>query len=122
MLITKKYLQEHPNHIFVFGDNLIHKGYGGAASLRDEPNTYGFLTKKLPNNIDSSFYKPEDYSSVFNEELSKLEKYMFNCENSLFLISQLGGGLANKYNIWEKVIKKELLKLPLRHNNIRLLF
>ena len=122
MLITKKYLQEHPNHIFVFGDNLIHKGYGGAASLRDEPNTYGFVTKKLPNNNDNSFYKTEDYLVVFNQELSKLEQYMFKCENSLFLISQLGGGLANKYNIWEKVIKKELIKLPLRHNNVKLLF
>jgi len=52
--MTKEYLRAHPEVIFVFGDNLIHRGKGGAAKLRDEPNTYGFITKKYPNNIDSS--------------------------------------------------------------------
>jgi hypothetical protein len=35
MYITKKYLENHPNHIFVFGDNSLRQGKGGAASLRD---------------------------------------------------------------------------------------
>ena len=69
--ITKKFLQENPNVIFVFGDNLLRKGKGGAAKLRDEPNTYGFITKKAPNNQDSSFYRPIEYRYIFEEELRK---------------------------------------------------
>lgn len=103
--ITRRYLRDNPNQIFVFGDNTVRKGRGGAAILRDEPNAYGFITKKYPNNRDESFYRPDEYQLVFNSELNKLInaiEYNSNCE---FLITQLGGGLANKYGIWEAVIK-----------------
>ena len=56
MIITKEYLRNNLNNMFVFGDNLLRRGYAGAASLRDEPNAYGFITKKAPNNDDKSFY------------------------------------------------------------------
>ena len=65
MKITKKYLQENPNHIFVFGDNFLKRGKAGGAEFRDEPNTYGFLTKKYPNNNDDSFFKPNEYVKIF---------------------------------------------------------
>lgn len=54
-IITKYWLKKHLECIFVFGDNLIREGYGGAAILRDEPNTYGFITKKYPDNKNESF-------------------------------------------------------------------
>jgi len=46
MIITAQYLKENPDHIFVFGDNTVRKGFGGAAKFRDFPNTYGFVTLK----------------------------------------------------------------------------
>ena len=122
MKITKEYLQQNPNHIFVFGDNLLKKGKAGDAWLRDEPNTYGFLTKKYPNNNDDSFYHPNEYAKIFSRELAQLEMAIRKTPNCLWLISSLGSGFANKYHIWEEIIQKELNKLEERNNNVRLLF
>ena len=122
MLITKEYLQKNPNHIFVFGDNLLRKGFAGAAILRNEPNTYGFITKKYPSNDDKSFFKPEEYKEFFLKELQKLELEIKKTPNNLWLISSIGSGLANKYNIWEKIIKHDIIKLTERYNNVRILF
>lgn len=118
MIITKSYLRKNPNHIFVFGDNLKRKGYGGAAKLRDEPNTYGFITKKYPNNNDGSFYKPEEYKIKFDVELKRLIKEIEKNPDKIYLISQLGGGLANKYKIYQKVIKKGLTVLT-KYDNVK---
>lgn len=109
--ITAEYLRAHPDHIFVFGDNTIRKGKGGAATLRDEPNTWGFITKKLPNNHDDSFYRPADYQKVFHEERQKLIDEIVNHPERTYLISKLGAGLANRYRIWEEVIRPGLVVL-----------
>ena len=119
--ITKTYLQNNPNHVFVFGDNLLRVGKGGAATLRDELNSYGFITKKAPNNNDNSFYRPEEYQEIFDDELNKLKNIIQTNPNKLFLISKLGGGLANKYNIFEKIIQPGLEELK-RFNNVQFLF
>lgn len=119
--ITKKYLEDNPDHVFVFGDNLIRKGYGGAAKLRDEPNAYGFVTKKYPNNDDESFYKPDEYLDVFNEEMNRLINFIERCPQKTFLVSPLGSGLANKYKIWEEIIKQNIIELKV-YPNVKLLF
>jgi len=121
MKITKSYLRNNPNHIFVFGDNLKRKGYGGAATLRDEPNAYGFVTKKAPNNNDGSFYKPEEYEIKFEYELRKLIKKIERNPDKTFIISKLGGGLANKYKIFQKVIRPGLTRLKV-YDNVVLLY
>jgi len=118
--ITRAYLKRHRYEIFVFGDNLLHKGYGGAAKLRDMPNTYGFVTKKAPNNNDGSFYKPEEYKPKFQTELAKLERRIEEYDDYIFLISRLGGGLANRYNIFQEVIKPGLECLK-EYPNVRFL-
>lgn len=109
-LMTKEFLDSNPKAIFVFGDNTIRQGYGGAAILRDHPQSYGFITKKYPDNEDKSFYQPKEYAIVFFDELVKLREKIQDDPFKKFYISQLGGGLANKYNIWEKVIKNGLEK------------
>ena len=121
MNITKKYLRDNPHHIFVFGDNLLKKGYGGAAALRDEPNTYGFITKKAPNNGEWAFYKPEEYKEVFKNEIEILEAHIKKFPSSLFLISKIGAGLANKYNIWEEVIEPNIQVLK-NYSNVKFLW
>ena len=108
--ITESFLDNFPNSYFVFGDNLIRQGYGGAAKLRDHPHAIGFITKKFPDNNDTSFYKPEEYSSIFFEELQKLKKIIQKRPDKIFYISQIGGGLANRYYIWEKLICHNLVK------------
>lgn len=110
-LITPEWLREHPEYIFVFGDNLRRWGKKGAAICRDEPNAYGFITKKYPSNRDDSFYRPEEYEEVFRKEFIKLQVYIMETPDKTFLVSRLGAGLANKYGIYEKVIKSRLLDL-----------
>lgn len=106
--------------IFVFGDNLIHIGKGGAAKFRHHPNAFGFITKKYPDNKDSSFFTPEDYQKTFKQEKQKLLKCIKNNPDKWILISKLGGGLANKYNIHD-VILPFLLSLE-KYPNVILLF
>ena len=121
MIITKEYLLRNPDHIFVFGDNITRKGMGGAAKLRYLENTYGFITKKYPNNYDSSFYRPDEYQKVFDIEFGKLFAAITNNKDKTYLISKLGSGLANKYNIWEQIIKRGLIQLD-DYSNVTLLW
>lgn len=122
MKVTKEYLDAHPDKIFVFGDNLTRRGHAGAAALRDCHNTYGFITKKLPANIDQAFYSIDEYEPVFRKEMEKLEYEIQNNPDKEFLISKLGSGLANKYLIFENVIYNGLLELENKYDNVNLLF
>jgi hypothetical protein len=110
ILVTQEFLDLEPDSYFVFGDNLERWGHGGAAKLRDHPHAIGFITKKFPDNRDSSFYRPEEYSPVFFEELEKLKKIITKRPDKKFYISQLGGGLANKFRIWELLIRDNLVR------------
>lgn len=116
--ITEEFLGENPNSYFVFGDNIERWGHGGAAVLRDHPHAIGFITKKFPDNKDESFYRPEEYSPIFFEELEKLKKIIEKRPDKTFYISQLGGGLANKYFIWQKLIRHNLVRVLEKFNNV----
>jgi hypothetical protein len=117
-IVTKKFLDENPNAIFIFGDNLRRVGYGGAAALRGHPQTYGFITKKNPDNMDESFYRPESYAVNFLVYMVELQLFIEKNMDKTFYISQLGGGLANRYKIWEKIIKPGLIKYFSRYDNV----
>jgi hypothetical protein len=117
-IVTKQFLDENPNAVFVFGDNLRRVGYGGAAALRDHPQTYGFITKKNPDNMDESFYRPESYNIDFLVYAVELQLFIEKNIDKTFYISQLGGGLANRYKIWEKVLKPGLEKYFSRYDNV----
>ena len=103
--ITWQFLDNHPETYFVYGDNLQRRGKGGAVALRDHPRAIGFITKKFPDNLDGSFYRPEEYVPVFFEELEKLRKKVESEPLNFFYISPVGSGLANKFYIWEKLIR-----------------
>jgi hypothetical protein len=107
--ITEEFLDQNPNAFFVFGDNIERKGYGGAAALRDHSRSYGFITKKFPDNRDTSFYMPDEYAPVFFEELNKLINFIRKNRDKTFYISKVGSDLANKYRIWELLIHHNLL-------------
>jgi hypothetical protein len=116
--ITFEFLDNNPTAYFVFGDNLIRKGAGGAAKLRSHPHALGFITKKFPDNDYGSFYRPEEYSPVFFEELQKLEKIVQNKPDKTFYISKLGAGLANKFSIWEKLVEHNLTQKLEKYSNV----
>ena len=118
VIITERFLNMNPNSYFVFGDNLERKGYGGAAKLRDHPHAIGFITKKFPDNRDTSFYHKEEYENVFFEELYKLKIIIEKRPDKTFYVSQLGGGLANRYKIWEVLIQPNVVGKLQKYNNV----
>jgi hypothetical protein len=117
-IITKQFLDENPNAVFIFGDNLRRVGYGGAAALRDHKQTYGFITKRNPDNMDESFYRPDNYIFDFNVYILELRLFIEKNIDKTFYVSQLGGGLANRYKIWEKVLKPGLEKHLSHYDNV----
>lgn len=121
MIVTKEYLRNNPSHVFVFGDNILRRGRGGAAVLRDEPNTFGFVTKKAPNNQHTSFYRPHEYLFVYEQEIKRLNAAIAYNPHCLFLISKLGAGLANRYGIWEQVIHPNIRR-DIPYTNVQYLF
>ena len=62
-----------------------------------------------------------EYQEVFNQELHSLKEKLNLNSDKRFLISKLGAGLANRYGIWEKVIKDELIKTADIYFNVILL-
>ena len=120
-IISAEYLNEHPDHIFVFGDNTLHKGLRGAAKLRYHDQSMGFITKKKPSLKPDAYYKPREYKKIFDVELSKLMDYIENNPKLTFMISKLGSGLANRFNIWEKIIHDGLMCLQ-KYPNVIFLF
>ncbi len=60
--ITRSFVREHRDHIFLFGDNLARRGFGGqAAQMRNEPNAVGIPTKKLPSNAEEAFFTDAEF-------------------------------------------------------------
>ena len=120
--ITAEYLNSHPDEIFVFGDNTRRIGTAGAAALRHCPNTYGFLTKKFPNNRNDSFYKPDEYRTIYQEEISKLKRLIESSPEKKFLIAKIGGKYANRFRIFNEVIEPQIKEDLKAYNNVTFLW
>lgn len=117
-VITSKWLKENPDCIFVFGDNTIRDGYGGAAIFRDEPNTYGFITKKFPDNKNESFYTIEEYINIYVDEINKLCKEIEENPDKIFIMTKIGNSLANKFGIFEQIIAPNIMSDLGKYQNI----
>ena len=58
-------LRNNPEHLFVFGDNMVRKGFGGQAmEMRGEPNAIGVPTKWAPSMSPSAFLTEADLERV----------------------------------------------------------
>lgn len=88
---------QNPSYIYIFGDNLIGKGKGGQAIIRDCRNTYGIPTKRLPSMDEDSFFNDEfdEYEAVKSaiEKLAVM-KYSRKEVTFVFPTDGLGTGLA----------------------------
>lgn len=54
--LTRELCQQHPLAIFLFGDNRARHGFAGQAGIRNEPNTFGVPTKRIPANAPADFF------------------------------------------------------------------
>ncbi len=88
-----------PKYLFVFGDNDVKKGTGGQAIIRHEENAIGIPTKKLPNNVKTSFYTDDEYESNISKIDIAIEDIFIkvkeeNYEGIVLPIDGFGTGLA----------------------------
>lgn len=117
-------VQNMNKYLFVFGDNDVKYGKKGQAIIRDEPNTIGIPTKKIPNYNKTSYYydlEYEDNIKKINDAFDKLDEIIKSGKyvGIVFPEDGIGTGLAKlnenapmtlKY-IEEKIIKlKEKIK------------
>lgn len=75
--ILREHLRKEPEKLFVFGDNLERKGFGGQAKeMRGEPNAVGIPTKRKPTMNPDAFFNdsPEDYREWSNHSFKDLNK------------------------------------------------
>lgn len=77
--IKREDLQSNPNVLYVFGDNMVRKGYGGqAAEMRGEPNGIGVVTKTAPHMGDDAFFGEEPHQiEVQNRTIDSDMKPLF---------------------------------------------
>ncbi|HMS38823.1 MAG TPA: hypothetical protein PKE69_01260 [Pyrinomonadaceae bacterium] len=62
--ITRDDVRAEKDKIFLFGDNLAQKGFGGQAKeMRGEENSLGIPTKKLPSNSKDAFFTDKEFAA-----------------------------------------------------------
>ena len=57
---TRQTVRDNSHCVFVFGDNTERKGFGGQAVIRGLPNTFGIVTKILPNITEESYMSDDN--------------------------------------------------------------
>lgn len=107
--VTKQYLRNNPNVIFVFGDNSKRLGKLGTSFLRDELNTYGFIIKKNSKSDASSYFEIEEYSNVYFNEIDKFRKEVMENKRRIFLIDDFGKWKNGDTNLFNNFLKEKMV-------------
>ena len=111
--IARKDLKANPNKVYLFGDNIQEKGYGGQAKeMRGEANAIGIPTKKAPNMRSDAFFT----DSEFNENKNAIDKAFNKIPDDKEVVipeSGIGTGLADLKNKAPKTFKYIQSKLSL---------
>ncbi len=119
--ITGAFVREHRDHIFLFGDNLARRGFGGqAAAMRGERNALGIPTKKLPSNSDEAFFSDaelEQNKAAIDQAFEHLTR-ISTAPEQIIVISANGLGtgraqLENRAPLTFAYLQKRLEELSL---------
>lgn len=116
--ITREMLREYPYKLFVFGDNMVGKGYGGQAKeMRDEPNAIGIPTKHRPDNTPDAFFSDRDFpvvKDVIDKAFIRLVVHIVMGGDVVWPKDGIGTGLAqlpkkapliwNYIEVWRKAL------------------
>ena len=63
--ITSDDLRDHPDRLYLFGDNEQRQGHGGqAAACRGHANAVGIATKRAPERTDNAYWADADYDRI----------------------------------------------------------
>lgn len=84
--------------VYVFGDNMARKGFGGQArEMRHEPNAIGVPTKWYPSMTDDAFFNDSDYENVvevLKKDFASIKDAMQSGKKVVFPADGLGTGLS----------------------------
>lgn len=96
--ITREDLRRNSTTLFVFGDNLQEKGYGGQAKeMRGEPNAIGIPTKKKPSMTPDSFFSDDDLTAIkdcIDEKIMAIALHLEKGFDVVFPENGIGTNLA----------------------------
>ena len=123
-LIFKKHITKtdiratFPTHLYLFGDNMWRRGYGGQAQeMRGHTNSIGVPTKWSPQNVDKAYFKDDDFAHIKPEIdfAFDLARGWLSVGNTVVIPADgLGTGLAdlpNRAPIIHYYIKKKIAEL-----------
>ncbi len=96
--ITRAMLQSEPEKLFVFGDNIHRKGYGGQArEMRGEPNAVGIPTKVYPAMDKGAFFTDEDFIVFCRHSQKDFQKLRAHSGVIVWPEDGIGTGRAQLY-------------------------
>ena len=98
----------HPEDIYIFGDNLYGIGKGGQAIIRDCSNAFGIPTKRAPSMNSNAFFSDQfdEYEAVKSAiEKLTVRKYSRKKVTFVFPTDGLGTGLAQMKTKSPKLFK-----------------
>lgn len=88
--------RSEPTRIFIFGDNLLKRGKAGQATIRDEPNSFGIPTKRVPSMSDTAFFSDQDDEyAIVRSHLVHIWKLHLSGITIVLPCNKIGSGLAN---------------------------
>lgn len=94
-------VQENPDLLFVFGDNLEQKGTGGQACIRYAENSYGIPTKVEPTMDEQRAFFRDEFMElnalVFASCIEELRDHLQRGKTIVFPSTGLGNGYAQLY-------------------------
>lgn len=118
--------RDHPQKMFVFGDNLQRKGKGGQAVIRDEPNAYGIATKLAPLMSPPAFFpNTDEYIPAIDHDILRIKRDYHTMHKGysaiVFPVDGLGTGRARLSDVsptmWDGL--NRLLYHHLGYRNVR---
>lgn len=96
--ITRQNLQDNPDKLYVFGDNMRRYGLGGQArEMRGERNAIGIPTKREPTMRPGAFFSDNDFDQwleVAEPAFDYLKMALIDGRTVVFPKNGLGTGLA----------------------------
>ena len=118
--ITRAMLRAEPGVLFVFGDNLQRRGYGGQAKeMRGEPNAVGIPTKAWPSMTETAFFNDDDLKLWAQESAPYRERLIEHGGKVVWPKDGIGTGLAQLQErapaIWRAI---ERLRLALEESSV----
>lgn len=96
---TVEMCRANPNKVFVFGDNMEGRGFGGQAVIRHERNAVGLPTKWRPGREEADYFTDEDSRNrdvwhAIHEAFEKMRKALAEGRNVVISAAGLGTGRA----------------------------